>query len=363
MPQESSRQRSALSVALKAALALGVLAYLAYVIEPSRILETAAGARLGWVAAAAALLPLNLALEGAAWQRILTVAAPRTSWRAVYGALLCGASMGLVTPARAGEFVGRAFYVPHARRWETGATVFAQRLLDMTASIGVGLAALLYALQSGLLARTPAWGLVALVGAGITLSLAAMVLRPAAAARFFTAVPRVGLRGGAALLRGAAALGLPKAAAGSAALQRRARAFDDVPDQLAFLTRIRTGRLLQALGLSAARYVVFASQFVFLIFAFAPAVPLFKAYLGVSLVFFAKFLIPSVTLMDIGIREGAAVYFYGLLGVPEAAAFNAAFFIFCLNLLVPAALGLPFVLRMRLRREARPAARQDAPRA
>ena len=58
--------------------------------------------------------------------------------------------------------------------------------------------------------------------------------------------------------------------------------------------------------------------------------------------------VPTVTLLDLGIREGAAVYFLGQLGYAEAAAFNAAFLLFCINLLVPAVVGLPFVFRLKL---------------
>ncbi|MEX1054624.1 MAG: hypothetical protein WED81_01245, partial [Rhodothermales bacterium] len=72
------------------------------------------------------------------------------------------------------------------------------------------------------------------------------------------------------------------------------------------------------------------------------------ALLGIALVFFVKLLLPPVTLMDVGIREGAAVFFLGSLGFPEAAALNASLLLFTINLLIPAAAGLPLVMRLRL---------------
>ncbi|PSQ80600.1 MAG: hypothetical protein BRD40_04260, partial [Bacteroidetes bacterium QS_1_65_9] len=92
----------------------------------------------------------------------------------------------------------------------------------------------------------------------------------------------------------------------------------------------------------------YATQFVLLARAFSPDAPVGLLYGGVGLIFFAKHLIPSLTLMDVGIREGAAVFFLSTqLGLPQATAFNAAFFLFLLNLVAPAALGAPLLLRLR----------------
>ena len=103
--------------------------------------------------------------------------------------------------------------------------------------------------------------------------------------------------------------------------------------------------------LSALRYVVFSTQFVLLVRAFDATTPLLYGYIAVALVFFAKSAIPSITLADLGIREGAAVYFFAFLGVAEAAAFNGALSLAALNLFLPALVGLPLVMRMRVRAE------------
>ena len=125
-------------------------------------------------------------------------------------------------------------------------------------------------------------------------------------------------------------------------------------DRLAFLDAFDRHDARSLLGLSAVRYGIFSAQFVFLVFAFAPAASWLAAAGGVALVFFAKSAIPSFTLADLGIREGAAVYFMSALGIAAAAAFNAAFLLFCVNLLLPSLVGLPFVLKLRLAPEAAP---------
>ena len=70
---------------------------------------------------------------------------------------------------------------------------------------------------------------------------------------------------------------------------------------------------------------------------------------------------PSFTLADLGIREGFAVYFMGLYGIAEAAAFNGALALFGLNILLPALAGLPLALRLRVAAEAPAPAPEPVP--
>ncbi len=301
---------------IKVVLALVVMGYLAYAVEPREILATARGAHIGWIACAAALLPVNLWLEGQEWKRVLRPVAPHVPGHSLYGALLCGYAFGFFTPMHAGAFAGRALYLPHTDGWETSVTVFVQCLLDMVVSVTIGLAALLFALTTSLFTPSPAWWAAAGYGAGTMLILTVLLLRPES----------------------------------TLGLLRRVISSKKVCARLAFLERLAPADVVRTLGLALLRYVIYTSQFVCLLYAFSPSLHAVKAYLGTGLTFFAKFLIPSLTILDIGVREGASVFFFGRLGVPEAAAFNAAFLLFCLNLLVPAAAGLPSVLRLRLAR-------------
>lgn len=323
------KNSSVFSTLVKGVLAVAALGALVYFVEFDAMLEAARTAEPLWIGAAAALLPLNVFLEGRVWRVMVRPVAPEVGWREVYGALLCGFALGLFTPARAGEFVGRAFYLPHADRWETGATVFAQRLLDMTVAVNVGLLALAYAWAGGLL-PDGAWWIALGIGSGVAASLSALMAAPGRL---------VGLA-------------------------ERVVSSEKVLGRLAFLRRLGPGRMARAALLALLRYGVYLTQFVLLVRAFAPEEPFLAAYLGLGMVYFAKFLAPSITLMDLGLREGFAVFFLGLLGFPEAAALNGALLLFCLNLALPAALGVPLLLRLRLRRggeDASGGAPADAP--
>jgi hypothetical protein len=102
------------------------------------------------------------------------------------------------------------------------------------------------------------------------------------------------------------------------------------------------------LALSAVRYAVFAGQFVLLVRSFAPGAPWGLLAAGVALALFVKSALPPALLGDLGVREGAAMFFLGGLGVSTAAAFNASLGVFAVNLVLPALAGLPLLLRLRV---------------
>src|SRR5690606_7419801 len=100
--------------------------------------RAAAGAHLGWFAAAVFLMPLNVFLEGRVWHLIARRIDPGTTLAESFGALFTGYALGFFTPGRAGEFVGRAFYTRHRDKWDVAAGIAVQRLLDMAVAVSIG---------------------------------------------------------------------------------------------------------------------------------------------------------------------------------------------------------------------------------
>ena len=297
---------------LKLVLAGATVAYAAHVVAWDEIAAAARAASAGWILAAVALLPANIGLEAYRWHRLVRRLAPEVRFAETLAAVLSGYPLGLATPGRLGDYVGRAFYLRYAGKWELAALTFAERMATLAVSLVAGLGALV----PFLLRRTDvpliAWATVLGAGALGALCFVYLILHPRAARQVLGAVlpPRFA----------------PRLAVLDAFDRHDARAL---------------------LALSAVRYGLFSTQFVCLVFAFAPGAPWLAAATGVVLVFFAKSAIPSFTLADLGIREGAAIYFLGALGIAGAAAFNAAFLLFCVNLLLPSLVGLPFILKLR----------------
>lgn len=87
-------------------------------------------------------------------------------------------------------------------------------------------------------------------------------------------------------------------------------------------------------------YTCYIIQFAILVSAFTHNYNYFDYLWSGNLVMFAKTFIPAVSLGELGIREAASVFFLGEMGVAETAAFNASIFLFMINVLIPSLIGL-----------------------
>ncbi len=300
-------------------LTVSVLAALLFAVEPAALWASLRQARWTWVGAALLLLPLNLFLEGWVWARLLDAVDGSFAPSRITQAVLSGLALGFWTPARAGEYAGRALSFPEADRWTVSVTVFIQRMVDMAVGVIVGLLLLLGALVAGTLPATVPWLLATAVGGVTGAGLTALLFAP-------TLLHRCS-EWAAAWLPG-------------------------LPARTAFLQRLDTRHLLDIAGGSLARYLVFTGQFVCLGLALAPSAAVGLLAAAVGLTFYAKYLIPSLTLLDLGLREGGAVFFFQLLGLGAATGLNAALLLFSINVLLPAVIGVPFVARLPVRASA-----------
>lgn len=99
------------------------------------------------------------------------------------------------------------------------------------------------------------------------------------------------------------------------------------------------------LTISVLFYFCVTSQYVLLAAAFSHQLN-FATYIWAGvLVFFAKTIIPPVSIADLGIREGASVFFIKIMGESASVGFNAAFFLFLINVLMPAFAGMFLLLK------------------
>jgi len=113
------------------------------------------------------------------------------------------------------------------------------------------------------------------------------------------------------------------------------------------------------IGLSFVRYIVFTVQFLVLLKIFSVPVPIFDAVIIISLIFFVLSIVPTVTLTELGIRDSAAVYFFGIYfnkasGMTDSAMIgilSAATLLWIINLAVPAVFGTFFVFRLKFFRK------------
>lgn len=302
------------STAFKSVLAVFLLGYLIHLVDFREIIQSARDADVRFAVAALLLLPLNVFIEGSLWHRITGLVMNDGSRGASFGSLMSGYALGFFTPARIGELAGRSFYLDHRDKWSLSALVMFQRMLDMLVGVTIGLVAMILFVMTNAPTATIFWSLVIASGVVTVPALAYVLIRPGPAFRLLSRV------------------------------LRRRRFLHPI----GFLRQIKPRHISPFIALATLRYVTFVGQFVLLLFAFGAGAPLIAVLMGAGMTFFGKYMIPSITIMDIGVREGSAVFFLGAVGVLHATAFNASLFLFAINLVIPAALGIPFVMRMRM---------------
>ncbi|GAB5520062.1 MAG: hypothetical protein RhofKO_23130 [Rhodothermales bacterium] len=269
-------------------------------------------ANLVLVGLSVVLVPVRIGLEWWIWHRLVARLDRTVSPKATLGSLLCGYPLAVFTPARIGELAARAYYLPLPDRFAVGSLTFLQGMLTQVLALGLGLIAATHFILQHQPKPLALW----LLALGYTLVLLGLwvpiFVFPQAAHRWFTRWRRV-----------------PK-------LMRR----------LAFMQHFPIATIAPLLALSVVRYAVLIAQFILLTLALNDGVDIVPIAVAILLVYWALYVLPPVTLSDLGLREGAAVFFLGAAGVGSAAAMGAALLIFGVNVLLPALVGAPFVVQL-----------------
>lgn len=280
-------------------------------VNSSALIATFRSARPMYLAAALLLLVPNLLLQYRKWALLFRSVHPAVRTRDVRASLMLGFTFGILTPARIGEFGGRAYAVRGADRVALMGLTALDKLATLIVTVVAG-------------------------GAGLLLfCIQHPFMDPLRLAAIEVAV--------LATLAGAAALWMRRRKAASALppsrwlqqrIQRVRRALGGVS------TRMRFRLFL----LSLLFYFTFLLQFVLLLYAFG-STDLLSALAGISTIMLIKTVIPPVTLGELGIREGASVYVLGHAGILAAAAFSASLLLFAINILLPSLAGLFILFR------------------
>jgi len=92
-------------------------------------------------------------------------------------------------------------------------------------------------------------------------------------------------------------------------------------------------------------YFCFLIQYALLVSAFSNNNEFLDYLWAGNLMMFAKTIIPPISIGELGIREGASVFFIKQFGESASTGFNASIFLFFINVLVPALMGLTLLLK------------------
>lgn len=261
-----------------------------------------------------ALMLVNWGLESRKWRLLVRELESISKWRA-FIATIAGTPIGLITPNRVGEFVGRVLFLSPEHRIAASFATAVGSIAQFVITVVLGLL-----------------GLVALV-----MQAEHDQVSPDAAAWiglcFLVAVATLLLYFNPDLLRAAIAR-LP-------VIKRWER-------HAAVLERFSASMLTRVLLISAARYGVFTVQFALLLGALAE-VPLDGAIAAIPVTFLVATLIPTVMLTELGVRGSVAVAVISPAAVHDQGVFLASTALWLINLGLPAMLGGIILLVARIR--------------
>lgn len=258
-----------------------------------------------------ALMALNWLSEAYKWQMMIARIQPISYWSAVE-TILCGISLGTITPGRVGDLATRIMMLPPYKRvlgviiLSMGA--FAQIVMyNVLASIAIPLFIYIYMPEH------------------ITWVYIMMFVSPAYSTLLLMLYFNIG-------------------------------SFNKLIDKISFLRRYkrffsvlsRYDRpfLTRILLISLFRFFILVVQYYLLIHLLIPSITFPQVTLMITLLFTIQSIIPTIDILNIGLRGITAVYLFGFITDQHTAIVIVTTIIWLINLIIPSIIGLFLIIRL-----------------
>ncbi|MBP6312160.1 MAG: flippase-like domain-containing protein [Flavobacteriales bacterium] len=264
-------------------------------------------------------MAVNWSLESHKWRWLLRPVERIGRWRSLV-ATIAGTSVGLVTPNRTGEFLGRVLFLrPENRVKGSFATALGSIAQFVVTLLTGALALLVMRVLDHQFPWPSGWVTWFILSLTLIVSLGTLLLylHPPLLRQMLLLVPF---------------------------LKRLERASS-------VLNGYEWPELLMVFFLSLARYVVFTAQYVLLLMVFGSGLSIIDALLAVPVVYLLSTLVPTVMLTELGIRGTAAIALLTPLGGSEIAVLLATTVLWSINVVLPALVGSLILLVARIRTE------------
>ncbi|MGV9011687.1 MAG: lysylphosphatidylglycerol synthase domain-containing protein [Flavobacteriales bacterium] len=261
------------------------------------------------------LAALNWGIEAAKWRLLMTEVQPMGRLRA-FSATLAGTAIGLFTPNRTGEFVGRVLFLAPENRWRGGFASVLGSIAQFAITVVAGGTAFVLWFPQRAVTDGGHW---------LALAIVAMVALVAVGTLIFYFQPRL-------LQQVVARLPLLRR------LGKEAAVLDNFPLRIS----------ATVLALSGLRYAIFMAQYMLLL-SLVAVVPLTTSLLAVPLIFLTTTLVPTMLLTELGVRGSVAVALLVPALHDPSPVLLAALMLWAVNLALPAVVGGYILLTKRIR--------------
>jgi uncharacterized membrane protein YbhN (UPF0104 family) len=271
------------------------------------------------------LMPVNWMLEALKWKRLIHYTENFTALQS-FKSVLSGITFSLFTPNRTGDFIGRLLTLPHSNRVTGTLLTLTGSIAQLITTLFIGLIALCFFLPRYFDLSQP------VVTTGyvfvVIISLAACFLM----VFLFLKIKLIS----------------------KINFSSERPFWKKLQKNLQIMAQVDRKTLLITLGLSFSRYFIFSTQFYLLLIAFGFSIPWFEAFILIAMTYFTMAAIPTIALVDLGIRGSVSMFFLGLYQTVPGASVSilaASTSIWIINLAIPAIAGLLFIYRVKLIRK------------
>lgn len=258
------------------------------------------------------LMLLNWFLESLKWKYLISKIEKISLYKAIES-VFCGLTWAVFTPNRIGEYGGRIFFLSPRRRIQGVVAMMVGQIAQMVLTNVLGSLAILWFVSKFLVLNI--WLFVAL-------SIVVAVFC------FFFLLFYFNIR----WLEG---------------LFNNIKFLKRFNKYYSILNRYHQKELVQIMLLSLSRFSVFTSQYLIIIHFLIPQLSISDSALMIFILFFIQSALPSLDLLDIGVRSLTATYFFGYLTNQDIAVMAATALIWFVNLIIPAVIGSFFVFNLK----------------
>ena len=258
------------------------------------------------------LMVVNWFLESLKWQFLSRKLVFISVWEAVE-AVFCGLTWAVFTPNRIGEYGGRVMFLPNRKRihgvFAMAVGAFAQNVITNVVGVLASLWFIYYFLNINI------WLYLGLVFLSLVFLGLFLIF-------YFNIKWLVSLLDRIRFLK------------------KYHRFFD-------IMGRYEKRELGIVIGYSLARFFVFSFQYYLVIHLLLPAIPFFQMIMTVFVFIFIQSALPSLDLLDIGVRSFTAAHLFLYITNQQIAIIAAVSSIWLINLIIPALIGTIFVFKLK----------------
>lgn len=257
------------------------------------------------------LMLLNWLLESFKWKYLTRKLIQISAWESIE-AVFCGLTWAIFTPNRLGEYAGRVLFLPSRKRihgvFVMAVGSFGQNVITNV----VGLGALLWFLYTYIHLNIWLYTGAVLGSAFFCVFICVFYFHIKWLVNILDRIPYI---------------------------NKYHRFFD-------IMGRYKKQELINIMAFCLARFAVFSFQYYLIIHLLVPEIPAFQMMMLVFILFFIQSALPSLDLLDIGVRSGTATVLFVYITNQQIAIIAAVSSIWLINLIIPAILGSVFVFNL-----------------